>query len=111
MHCLAGLDSVSSGRVFIGDVELTSLKEKRLTQLRRDRIGFVFQSAAALAGCSPERASQQLDALVDAGWAMKSVDNRLRLNPLVHAYAQQLTMLLTGRSTGCPASETAPRDR
>jgi putative ABC transport system ATP-binding protein len=44
MHCLAGLDSVTSGQVFLGDVELGSLKEKALTQLRRDRVGFVFQA-------------------------------------------------------------------
>lgn len=44
MHCAAGLDSVSAGRVFIGDVDLTSLKEKDLTIVRRDRIGFVFQA-------------------------------------------------------------------
>ncbi|PKW27556.1 ABC transporter ATP-binding protein [Phycicoccus duodecadis] len=44
MHCAAGLDAVSSGQVFLGDVDLTSLKERRLTELRRDRIGFVFQA-------------------------------------------------------------------
>jgi putative ABC transport system ATP-binding protein len=44
MHCMAGLDSVDSGRVFIGDVDLTRLDDKRLTRLRRDRIGFVFQA-------------------------------------------------------------------
>jgi putative ABC transport system ATP-binding protein len=44
MHCLAGLDSLTSGQVFIGDVDLTSLKERQLTTLRRDRIGFVFQA-------------------------------------------------------------------
>jgi putative ABC transport system ATP-binding protein len=44
MHCLAGLDSVSSGRVFLGDTEVTALDEKKLTTLRRDRVGFVFQS-------------------------------------------------------------------
>ena len=44
MHCLAGLDSVTSGRVFVGDTDVTSLDEKQLTTLRRDRIGFVFQS-------------------------------------------------------------------
>jgi putative ABC transport system ATP-binding protein len=44
MHCLAGLDTVDTGRVFIGDQELTRLNDKRLTALRRDRIGFVFQS-------------------------------------------------------------------
>ncbi len=44
MHCLAGLDTVTSGQVWIGDLELSSLDDKQLTQLRRDRIGFVFQS-------------------------------------------------------------------
>jgi putative ABC transport system ATP-binding protein len=44
MHMLAGLDSLTSGSVWIGDVELGRLKEKKLTQLRRARIGFIFQS-------------------------------------------------------------------
>ena len=44
MHCMAGLDSVDSGEVFIGDVELTRLKDKQLTRLRRDKVGFIFQA-------------------------------------------------------------------
>lgn len=44
LHCLAGLDDVTSGAVFIGETELGKLDDKRLTMLRRDRIGFVFQS-------------------------------------------------------------------
>jgi putative ABC transport system ATP-binding protein len=44
LHCMAGLDRPTSGRVFIGEVDLTTLDERRLTQLRRDRIGFVFQA-------------------------------------------------------------------
>jgi len=44
MHCLAGLDSVTSGSVSIGDVELAGLSDKKLTALRRDRVGFVFQA-------------------------------------------------------------------
>ena len=44
MHCTAGLDTVTSGHVFIGDVDLTTLHERQLTQLRRDRVGFVFQT-------------------------------------------------------------------
>jgi putative ABC transport system ATP-binding protein len=44
MHCLAGLDSVTSGTIHLGETELTSLNDKALTQLRRDRIGFVFQA-------------------------------------------------------------------
>jgi putative ABC transport system ATP-binding protein len=44
MHCIAGLDNLTEGRVFIGDVELGTLTDKELTLLRRDRIGFVFQA-------------------------------------------------------------------
>ncbi|WP_153395097.1 ABC transporter ATP-binding protein [Ornithinicoccus halotolerans] len=44
MHLLAGLDSPSSGRVFLGDTELTRLRDTALTRLRRERVGFVFQS-------------------------------------------------------------------
>ena len=44
MHCLAGLVTVTSGRVWLGDTEITGLGERELTRLRRDRIGFMFQS-------------------------------------------------------------------
>jgi putative ABC transport system ATP-binding protein len=44
MHCVAGLDTLTSGRVLIGDVDLTTLDDKRLTLLRRDQVGFVFQA-------------------------------------------------------------------
>ncbi len=44
LHCMAGLDKPTSGRVFIGDVDITKLKEKELTRLRRDHVGFVFQA-------------------------------------------------------------------
>lgn len=71
LHCLAGLDRADSGTVHIGSDELTSLTDTRLTRLRRDRIGFVFQSfnllptltaeenillALRLAGQKPDRA-------------------------------------------------------
>jgi putative ABC transport system ATP-binding protein len=71
MHCLAALDTADSGSVMIGDQELTVLKDKALTRLRRDEIGFVFQSynlvptltarenillPLAIAGRSPDRA-------------------------------------------------------
>ncbi|MEV6906735.1 ABC transporter ATP-binding protein [Amycolatopsis sp. NPDC051071] len=44
MHCLAGLDTVDTGRVHIGRIELTGLSDAELTRLRRSRVGFVFQS-------------------------------------------------------------------
>jgi putative ABC transport system ATP-binding protein len=78
MHVMAGLDSLTSGQVYIGDVELGSLSDKELTLLRRDRVGFVFQSynliptltalenitlPSALAGRKPDRA--WLDGVID----------------------------------------------
>jgi putative ABC transport system ATP-binding protein len=44
LHCLAGLDTLTSGSIRIGDVDLAGLRDRELTLLRRDRIGFVFQS-------------------------------------------------------------------
>ena len=44
MHCMAGLDTVTSGQVIIGDTDLTTLSERDLTLLRRDHVGFVFQA-------------------------------------------------------------------
>jgi putative ABC transport system ATP-binding protein len=71
MHSVAGLDDLTSGQVFIGDTDLTTLKDRALTALRRDRIGFVFQAfnlvptltalenitlPASLAGCRTDTA-------------------------------------------------------
>jgi putative ABC transport system ATP-binding protein len=44
LHCLAGLDRLTEGQVFVGEVELGTLSDKELTLLRRTRIGFVFQA-------------------------------------------------------------------
>lgn len=44
MHCCAALDTATSGSVYVGDTELNRLKDRELTRLRRDEIGFVFQS-------------------------------------------------------------------
>ena len=79
LHCLAGLDHLSSGQVFVGGTDLGSLSDRELTLLRRDRIGFVFQSfnlvptltalenvtlPLALAGRAPDRA--WLDSVIHA---------------------------------------------
>jgi putative ABC transport system ATP-binding protein len=71
MHVVAGLDTVTEGRVFIGDVELGTLSDKELTLLRRTQVGFVFQAfnlvptltarenvvlPLSLAGAKPDRA-------------------------------------------------------
>jgi putative ABC transport system ATP-binding protein len=79
MHCLAGLDRITSGQIFIGDVELSKLSEKQLTLLRRDKVGFVFQAfnllptltaaenvelPLAIAGRKPDRG--WVDTVIDA---------------------------------------------
>jgi putative ABC transport system ATP-binding protein len=79
MHCLAGLDTLTSGQVFVDGVELGQLSDKELTRLRRERLGFVFQAynlvptltaaenislPSALAGRRPDR--EWLDTVIDA---------------------------------------------
>ena len=54
MHCLAGLDTVTRGEVFIADVRLTGLNDNGLTELRRDKVGFVFQQFNLLPTLSAE---------------------------------------------------------
>jgi putative ABC transport system ATP-binding protein len=44
MHALAGLDELTDGNVYLGDVDLTTLNDRKLTKLRRDRLGFIFQA-------------------------------------------------------------------
>ena len=78
LHCLAGLDRVTAGRVLLGDIDITAVSEKELTVVRRDKIGFVFQSynliptlnaienitlPLALAGRKPDKA--WLDNVID----------------------------------------------
>jgi putative ABC transport system ATP-binding protein len=78
LHCLAGLDSLTSGHVYLGDVDLSTLSDKEVTRVRRDRVGFVFQTynliptltalenitlPISLAGHKPDQA--WLDRIVD----------------------------------------------
>ncbi len=44
MHCMAGLDRLTGGEVFIGDTPLSTLNDKQMTELRRNRVGFIFQA-------------------------------------------------------------------
>ncbi|HWL45909.1 MAG TPA: ABC transporter ATP-binding protein [Ilumatobacter sp.] len=44
LHCLAGLDDLTSGQVFIGDTDLATLSDRQLTELRRTKVGFIFQA-------------------------------------------------------------------
>jgi putative ABC transport system ATP-binding protein len=79
MHCVAGLDAVTRGEVWIGDTRVDGLRDARLTRLRRDKVGFVFQQfnllptltagenitlPLAVAGRKPDR--EWLTSVVDA---------------------------------------------
>ncbi len=44
MHCMAGLDRLTGGEAYIGDVAISTLNDKELTRLRRDKVGFIFQA-------------------------------------------------------------------
>jgi putative ABC transport system ATP-binding protein len=98
LHCLAGLDSLTDGTVYIGDTDLTTLNDKQLTLLRRERVGFVFQAfnlvptltaeeniglPLALAGRKPDKA--WLGTLVTA----LGLGDRLRHRPSELSGGQQ----------------------
>ena len=98
MHCLAGLDALTSGQVFIGGTDLGPLSDRALTLLRRARIGFVFQSfnliptltalenitlPAALAGTRPDR--EWLDTVIQT----VRLGNRLSHRPAQLSGGQQ----------------------
>ena len=83
LHCVAGLDTPTSGRVVLGDVDVTALSEKELTKLRRDKVGFVFQAFNLVPTLTAsENITLPLDIAgrdVDRGWFDEVVDTvRLR---------------------------------
>jgi putative ABC transport system ATP-binding protein len=98
MHCVAGLDSLTGGRVLIGETDLTTLDDKRLTILRREKIGFIFQAfnlvptltalenitlPLSLAGKKPDQA--WLDTVIDT----VGLANRLSHRPSELSGGQQ----------------------
>jgi putative ABC transport system ATP-binding protein len=98
MHCLAALDRPTSGSVVVDGVELTGLRDSRLTRLRRDRIGFVFQSFNLIPTLSAEEnITLPLDIAgraVDRTWFDTVVDtvglrDRLRHRPAELSGGQQ----------------------
>jgi putative ABC transport system ATP-binding protein len=98
LHVLAGLDTPTEGRVFIGDVDLTTLNDKQLTQLRRDRIGFVFQAYNLIPTLTAEEnITLPMDIAgrdVDRSWFDQVVDtvrlrDRLRHRPTELSGGQQ----------------------
>ncbi|MGH2871036.1 MAG: ABC transporter ATP-binding protein [Solirubrobacteraceae bacterium] len=98
MHCLAGLDAPSSGHALIGGVDLSRLGDAALTQLRRDRVGFVFQSFNLLPTLSAaENITLPADlagATVDQGWfddlvGLLGIADRLQHRPSELSGGQQ----------------------
>ena len=78
LHLLAGLDRPTDGKVYLGDTDLTTLNDKQLTQLRRDRVGFVFQAFNLIPTLTAsENITLPLDIAgrdVDRGWFDQVVD-------------------------------------
>ncbi|MBQ1089517.1 ABC transporter ATP-binding protein [Streptomyces sp. B93] len=98
MHCVAGLDTFSSGSVRIGDTELGSLKDRQLTRLRRDKIGFIFQAFNLLPTLTAlENITLPMDIAgrkPDQGWldtviGMVGLSDRLRHRPAQLSGGQQ----------------------
>jgi putative ABC transport system ATP-binding protein len=98
MHCLAGLDEVTRGAVYIGDAQVTGLGDRALTNLRRDKVGFVFQQfnllptltaeenillPLSIAGRKPDR--QWFDTVIDT----VGLRDRLRHRPTQLSGGQQ----------------------
>ncbi|MFG2100238.1 ABC transporter ATP-binding protein [Micromonospora echinaurantiaca] len=98
MHCLAGLDRPTAGAVRIGEADLTRLDDRRLTLLRRDRVGFVFQKFNLLPALSAEENIVLPLAIAgrrpDPGWlrqvvAAVGLTDRLRHRPAELSGGQQ----------------------
>ncbi|MGN6695510.1 MAG: ABC transporter ATP-binding protein [Aquihabitans sp.] len=98
MHCLAGLDTLTSGQVFVGDQELGALNDRELTRVRRERIGFVFQAFNLLPTLSAgENITLPMDLArqkPDAEWLAKVIatvglENRLHHRPSELSGGQQ----------------------
>ncbi|MEZ5183075.1 MAG: ABC transporter ATP-binding protein [Acidimicrobiales bacterium] len=112
MHCLAGLDDLTAGSVWIEGTDLTSLTEKELTKLRRDRVGFIFQAfnliptlsaeenivlPMSLAGATPDQA------WVDRVVATVNLGDRLSHRPSELSGGQQQRVAVARALASKPA--------
>jgi putative ABC transport system ATP-binding protein len=112
LHCMAGLEPVDRGAVHLGGVDLSGLDERRLTRLRRDRVGFIFQAfnllptltaaenielPLAIAGRRPDR--ELLERVVDA----VGLRDRLRHRPAELSGGEQQRVAAARALAGRPA--------
>ncbi|MFJ5773976.1 ABC transporter ATP-binding protein [Streptomyces sp. NPDC093094] len=111
MHCAAGLDTLTSGAAFIGDTALDSLDDRRLTLLRRDRVGFVFQAFNLVPTLTvAENITLPLDLAGrggDPGWTDALIDvvglrSRLRHRPAELSGGQQQRVAVARAFAGRP---------
>ena len=121
IHCLAGLDTSTVGQVFIGDDDLGRLSDRQLTRLRRDRIGFVFQSfnlvptltAGRTSPCPwPSPAARPDPAWIDEVIATVGLGDRLGHRPSELSGGQQQRVavaraLVAGPRSSSPTSRPA----
>lgn len=112
MHCMAGLDVPTSGQVFVEDLEVSSMKQKQLTQLRRKEIGFIFQSFNLVPTLTAEEnillPLQIAHRPVDRDWFRKVVgvvglENRLDHRPSQLSGGQQQRASIARALAGDPA--------
>ena len=104
LHCLAGLDTPTEGHVFIGDVDITTLSERSLTQLRRDKIGFVFQAYNLIPTLTAkENITLPLDIAgrdVDRAWFDEVVDTTGLRDRLGHKPTELSEIVFADEPTG-----------
>ena len=111
MHALAGLDDLTEGHVYIGDVEVTGLNDRKLTRLRRDRLGFIFQAFNLVPTLSAiENITLPMDLAgrkPDKEWLQQVVDtvglaDRLRHRPSELSGGQQQRVAVARALAGRP---------
>jgi putative ABC transport system ATP-binding protein len=111
LHCLAGLDSVDAGTIHLGDTEITALDDRALTELRRERIGFVFQAYNLLPALNVEENIELPFAIAgrkpDRAWVARVIEGtglraRLRHRPRELSGGQQQRVAAARALAGKP---------